>query len=253
MLSKAKSPDWNLEDAQGSWLDFDILIMILIWSWYTHVPNFDSLSWFLRCKEHPCPLSPNLGLWRMLEVPDCGLVSWSWFGYGHWSLIYSCSKFWLSILILKVQRTSMSFKSWFGALEDAGGSWLGFGILILIWIGSPVFDTLMFQIFEKNIHVLQDGKGFWLGFGILILIWIGSLVFGRSMFQILVLYLDFEGAKNIYVIWVLILGFGGCWRLLTGVWHLYLDLDMITGHWYTHDLNFGYLSWFWRCKEHLGP
>ena len=23
-------------------------------------------------KEHPCPLSPHLGLWRMLEVPDWG-------------------------------------------------------------------------------------------------------------------------------------------------------------------------------------
>ena len=38
---------------------------------------------------------------------------------------------------------------------------------------------------------------------------------------------------------VLILGFGKGWRLLTGVWHLNLDLDMVTGVWYTHDLNFG--------------
>ena len=62
----------------------------------------------------------------------------------------------------KVQRTSMSFKSSFGALEDAGGSWLGFGIwtLIRIW----------------------------------------SLVFASPMIQILALYLDFEGAKNIHVL-----------------------------------------------------
>ena len=113
---------------------------------YIHDPNCGSLSWFWRCKEYPCPLSPHLGLWRMLEVPDWGLASWSWFGYGHWSLIHPWSEFWLSILILKVQRTSMSFKSSFGALEDAGGSWLGFGILILIWIWSLVFDTLMIQI-----------------------------------------------------------------------------------------------------------
>ena len=53
----------------------------------------------------------------------------------------------------------MSFKSSFGALEDAGGSSLGFGILILIWIWSLVFDT--------------------------------------SMIRILAFYLDFEGAKNI--------------------------------------------------------
>ena len=48
--------------------------------WYTYIPNFGPLSWFWRCKEHPCPLSPYLGLWRMLEVPDWGLASWSEFG-----------------------------------------------------------------------------------------------------------------------------------------------------------------------------
>ena len=93
--------------------------------WYTNDPNFGALSWFWRWKEHPCPLSPDLGLWRMLEVTDWGLASWYWYGYGHWSLVQPYSEFWLSSLILKVQRTSMSFKSWFGALEDAGGSWLG--------------------------------------------------------------------------------------------------------------------------------
>ena len=127
---------WHLD------LDSDIVTGL----WYTHDPNFGSLSWFWRCKEHPCPLSPHLGLWRMLEVPDWGLASWSWFGYDHWSLIHPSSKFWLSILILKVQRTSMSFKSSYGALEDAGGSWLGFGIFILIWIWSLVFDIPMIWI-----------------------------------------------------------------------------------------------------------
>ena len=183
--------------------------------WYTHDPNFGSLSWFWRCKEHPCPLSPyfglcrtlevpgwgyglrswfgygkwsliqlcskfwlsiliwrckeypchlspDFGLWRMLKVPDWGFASLYWFWYGHWSLVIPYSKFWLSILILKVQRTLMSFKSWFGGLEDAGGSWLGFCILILIWIWSQVFDT--------------------------------------PMIRILALYLDFEGAKNIHVL-----------------------------------------------------
>ena len=67
-----------------------------------------------------------------------------------------------SFLILKFQITPLSFKSSFGALEDTGGSWLGFGILILIWILPLVFDTTMIQIlalyldFEDamNIHVL---------------------------------------------------------------------------------------------------
>ena len=64
---------------------------------------------------------------------------------------------------------------------------------------------------------------------------------------------DFEGVNKTNVIQVLILGFGGCWRLLTGVWHLDLDLDMVTGNWYTPGLDFGSLSWFWRCKEHPCP
>ena len=49
-----------------------------------------------------------------------------------------------------------------------------------------------------------------------------------AIIQILVLYLDFEGAKNIRVLQVLIWSFGGCWRFLTGVGHLDLDLDMVT-------------------------
>ena len=156
-----------------------------------------------------------MGIWRMLKVPDWCLASWSWFRYGNWSLIYPWYKFWLSILILKVQRTSMSFKSSFGALEDAGGSWLGFGILILIWIWSRVFDTHIIQIFAH--------------------------------------YLDFEGAENILILQVLIWGFGGYWIFLTEVWPLDIDLYMVTGLWYTHDSNFGSILWFWRCKEHPCP
>ena len=139
-------------------LDLDIVTCL----WYIHDPNFGSLTWFWGCKEHPCPWSPDLGLWRMLEVPDWGLASWSWFGYGHWSLIHPFPKFWLYNLILMVQRTSMFLKSWFGAFGDAGGLWLGFGIVILIGIWSLVFDIPM--------------------------IWIWAL------------YLDFEGAKNIHVL-----------------------------------------------------
>ena len=49
------------------------------------------------------------------------------------------------------------------------------------------------------------------------------------MIQISALYLDFEGAKNIHVLYVLYMDFGGGWRFLTGVWHLDLDLNMVTG------------------------
>ena len=143
---------WHLD------LDLDMVTGL----WFTHDPNYGSLSWFRRCKEHPSPLSPNLGLWRTLGVPDLTLASWYWFGYGHWSLVHPYSKFGLSILILKVQRTSMSFKSWSGALEDAGGSWLGFGNLDLdldmvtaLYTAKLKFFSL-FLDFEgtKNIHVL---------------------------------------------------------------------------------------------------
>ena len=145
----------------GVW-HFDLDFYIVTCLWYTYDPIFGSLSWFWRCKEHPCPLSPHLGVWRVLEVLDWSLASWSWFGYGHWLLIYPWSQFWLSILILTVQWAFMSLKSSFGALEDAAGSWLQFGILILIWIWSLLFDILMLRI--------------------------------------LALYLDFEGAKNIHVL-----------------------------------------------------
>ena len=88
-------------------LDSDMVIGL----WYTLVQNFCSVSWYWRCKGHPCPLGPDLVLWRTLEDLDWALASSSFFGYCHWSLIYTCSKFWLSIWVLKVQRTSISFKS----------------------------------------------------------------------------------------------------------------------------------------------
>ena len=103
-------------------LDLDMVIL----HWYNHVPNVGYLSWFWRCKEHTCILSPHLGLWRTMEVSVWGLASWSWFAYICWCLIHQWSKFLISILNLEVQKTSMSFKSSLGALEDAGGSWLGF-------------------------------------------------------------------------------------------------------------------------------
>ena len=76
----------------------------------------------------------------------------------------------------------------------------------------------------------------------MILIWIWSLVFDIPMIQILALYLDFEDAKNIHVLQVLIWGFRGHWRFLIGVLHANIDLDMVTGLWFTCILDFGFLS-----------
>ena len=161
-----------LDDAGGSWLAFCILILIWILSlvfdttmiWilalcldFEGAKNIQALQvliwgierhcrFLTRCKELPFPLGPHLGLWRKLEALDWGLVSWYSFGYCHWYMIHPCSKFGLSLFIFKVQKTSMSYESSSGALEDAGGSWPGFSILILIWIWSLVFDTPMLQI-----------------------------------------------------------------------------------------------------------
>ena len=158
---------------------FDIYLDMVTGIWYSHVPNFASLSWFWRCKEHLCPLSPDFGLWSGLKVPNWVLGSWSWFGYGHWSLIQLSSKFWLFILVLKLQRTSMSLKSWFVDLMGTGGSCFRFSILIFLLIRSLVFDT--------------------------------------PNFQSLALYLNFDDAKNIHFLEVLIWGFCGGWRFLTGI------------------------------------
>ena len=150
----------------GVWhLDYDCDMVTGIC--YNHDPNFGSLSWFWRCKEHPCPLSPHLGLWRMLEVPYWGLASWYWFGYNHWSLINPWYEVWLYTFILKVQRTTISIKSWFWAMVGAGGIWLEFGILILIFLWSLVFYTPMIWIWISILilKVQRTSKSFnsWLG------------------------------------------------------------------------------------------
>ena len=51
--------------------------------------------------------------------------------------------------------------------------------------------------------------------------------------------LRIQGAKTICAPEVLIWGFEGYWRFLTGVLHLALDLDMVTGFWFAHVPNFG--------------
>ena len=103
----------------------------------------------------------------------------------------------------------------FGAFEVAEGSWLGFGIMILIWIWSLVFYATMIKIlacfvdlkvqntamsFKSSFRALEDAGGSWLGFDIMILICICFIFFDEAMIWILALYLDFEGAKNIHVL-----------------------------------------------------
>ena len=51
------------------------------------------------------------------------------------------------------------------------------------------------------------------------------------MVQILALYLDYEVAKNLHVLKVLIWVFGGHWRFLNGFCHLDLDFVMVTDLW----------------------
>ena len=54
--------------------------------------------------------------------------------------------------------------------------------------------------FGSSSGALKDDEGSWLGFGILIMIWLWSLFFDKPLIQILALYLDFEGAKIIHVL-----------------------------------------------------
>ena len=107
----------------------------------------------------------------------------------------------------------MSFKPWFGAFVGAGGSWLGFSILIFIWIWSLVFDT--------------GYPKFWL-------------------------YIDLEGKeypsrKSPYLglRWRLDVP---DWRFVSWSW-FYMD----TGIWYPYIPIFGSPSSFWMFKEHPCP
>ena len=97
-----------------------------------------------------------------------------------------CSQFGFSMLSLKVQRTLLSLLPWIGALDDAGGSWLEFGILT--WILLSLFGSY------------------------------------NSLFWIWVIYIDYEGAKNPHVCIALNWGCQWPWRFLIRVWDLDLDL-----------------------------
>ena len=174
-----------------------------------------SLSWFWRCKEHPSPINPDLGVWRKLKVPNWRLGSWSWFGYGHWSLIHQGSEFWLYLDFegakdIHVLYLSPDLGLWWGLeVPDMGlacGSWFWYGYWSLIHPYSE-FRLSIFTVKMQRISMslnfwfgpLKHAGGSWVGFGILILNRIWSLIFGTPMLQILAHYLYFAGAKNIHV------------------------------------------------------
>ena len=129
----------------------------------------------LKVKRTSMSFKSWFGLWRMLEGPDFCLLSPSWFWYGNWFLIYPCYKFWLSILILKVQRKFMSFKSWFGLWRTVeapnwglwSSSWFTYGL----WyphvpnFGSSWWSRKKTSMsFKSWCAVFEDTEGSWLGF-----------------------------------------------------------------------------------------
>ena len=86
-----KSSFGDFEDAGGSWLEFDILILIWIWSVVFDIHMIKILAFYLDLegartsmgfKSLFGALEDAGGSWLDLVVPDWGLASWSWFEYG---------------------------------------------------------------------------------------------------------------------------------------------------------------------------
>ena len=117
----------NICDSTWNLLRFDPLNIKSIWKFKSN-NLFVLKDLILKLQRASISFKSWFGLWMMLEVTDLGLASWSSLRECQWSLIYPSLEVWFSTLILKVWRTSISFKSWFGALENTGSSWLGFGI-----------------------------------------------------------------------------------------------------------------------------
>ena len=134
------------------------------------VPDWGFGSLFdLDIVTSPCPFSPLLDLWRTLEVPDWGLGSWSWFGYGHWSLMHPWSKYLDFLLILKVQRTYMSFKYFLGLWRTlevpdwglASWSWFGYGHWSLIYPLPEFWLLSWFWRCKEHPCPLSPDLGLW--------------------------------------------------------------------------------------------
>ena len=130
---------FNFEYAGGSQLGIGSLILIYIWSLIFDTPMIQILALYLDfegAKNSHVLYSLTWGFWgwwRFLE----GLVSTSWFGYGCCLWYTLWSKFLLSIMILYVQQTYMSSKSWFGAL---------YGHLFFIHPWGRIFRTFFSEL-----------------------------------------------------------------------------------------------------------
>ena len=113
-LEDAGGPDWGL----ASWFRYGHWSLIHPWFWLS----------ILILKVQRTSMSFKSWFWALVgaEGSWLGFGSWFWFGYSHWSLMYLCSKFRLSILSFKMLRSSMSFKSCNDFLEDFRDSWLRF-------------------------------------------------------------------------------------------------------------------------------
>ena len=141
-----------------------------------------------------------------------------------------------------MQRTPISFKSWFGTrhwrfLTEV--SQLDLDSDMVTVFGMPMIQILALcldfecertsMFFKSWLWTLVDAEGSGMGFAILILIWIWSLVFGTAMIWMLALYLDFEGAKTIHV---LKSPDFGLWKRLEALdWGLASESWFGYGHW----------------------
>ena len=120
--------------------------------WFNHVLNVGSILIFklqiasISFKSWFRALVYDWGFWLSFDIM---ILIWIW------SLAFNTPMFLILALHfdLKVQRTSMSFKSCFWALEDAGGPWLWFGILILILPWSLAVHKLIFQILALYLDI----------------------------------------------------------------------------------------------------
>ena len=92
-------------------------------------------------------------------------------------------------------------------------------------------------------------QGSWLGVGILILTLIWSLVFDTSIFQILAVNIDFEGAQNIHVLFLLIGALedgGGSWLgleilILIQIWSAVFETEADLVFWFCFWLFIGFM------------
>ena len=191
--------------------------------------NLQLTSLISGCKEHPCPLSPVLsfgGCWRFLNgiwYLDLYLDMVTSLWYIHVPNILNLSWFQRCKENQFPLGTHLGFESW---------SWFGLWYTQVSNFGSlSPFWRYKEQPFPFLYVMILGILGFG-GFAILKLIWIWSPVFDTPMFQILALYLDFEGAKNINVLQVIIYGFGGCILgfgilIMIWIWSLVFDTTII--------------------------